>query len=183
MGSRRPTWLVLIVLHFTACLGEPPKVGGSDTGSADDTTGTSESTTGQSASEPVGGESVDPTATSVASASADDGDPQTGSDEEGPDSTDAEGGSDTTGHAEGSSSDEGSSGDTSGASTTGEPVWTCDLGFYDGDDGCDCGCGLFDPDCADATVDSCEFCSNEGSCSFELNCPGFIDPNNNAVCN
>jgi hypothetical protein len=177
MCSRRPTWLVLIVLHATACFGEPPTVGDTDTGSAADTTGG----TGQSESEPVIGESGDPSATSVASASADDGDPETGSGEDGSDSTGAEGGTGTTGH---SSSDEGSSSDTSsGASTTGEPVWTCDIGFYDGNDGCDCGCGIFDPDCADATVDACEYCSNEGSCSFDLNCPGYIDPDNNAICN
>ncbi len=49
------------------------------------------------------------------------------------------------------------------------PGWTCEEFFYDADDGCDCGCGLPDPDCETPTLASCVFCDNFGSCS-ELNC-------------
>lgn len=57
--------------------------------------------------------------------------------------------------------------------------WNCDPGFYDTNDGCDCGCGLFDPDCADMTVESCEFCANAGSCA--MSCMQ-IDPLDNSTC-
>jgi hypothetical protein len=30
--------------------------------------------------------------------------------------------------------------------------WVCDETYYDADDGCDCGCGCWDPDCADPTA-------------------------------
>jgi hypothetical protein len=61
--------------------------------------------------------------------------------------------------------------------------WTCNPGFFGTDDGCDCGCGAADPDCIDATLDSCDFCDNPGSCS-DLACDAMppIDPDNNAVC-
>jgi len=79
----------------------------------------------------------------------------------------------------------GSSGGAGGAGGSGggggAPTgWTCAPKFY-GDAHCDCGCGLVDKDCADATVDACEFCDDSGSCS-EAACPGSIDPNNNATC-
>ena len=63
------------------------------------------------------------------------------------------------------------------------PGWTCDIGYYDAADGCDCGCGITDPDCADMTLDSCDFCSGDGSCSDQA-CDGNtqIDAANNAVC-
>jgi hypothetical protein len=35
--------------------------------------------------------------------------------------------------------------------------WTCNADFYGVADGCDCGCGVVDLDCADATIASCEF--------------------------
>lgn len=54
----------------------------------------------------------------------------------------------------------------------------CDISYYN-DGGCDCGCGIVDVDCADATVDSCEFCSF--GCS-STSCPGTINPTNNATC-
>jgi hypothetical protein len=60
-------------------------------------------------------------------------------------------------------------------------TWTCDPAYYGGYDGCDCGCGEVDPDCADATSASCEYCDDLGSCSVAA-CPGTIDPTNNAVC-
>lgn len=55
--------------------------------------------------------------------------------------------------------------------------WNCPGGYYDSDDGCDCGCGIVDPDCVDATVESCGFC--EEGCG--MSCLD-IDPNDNAVC-
>ena len=69
--------------------------------------------------------------------------------------------------------------------TYGTPViegWTCNQLFF-GDGDCDCGCGVTDSDCADMTVESCEFCNDEGSCDITgAACPGIIDPDNNAVC-
>ena len=41
--------------------------------------------------------------------------------------------------------------------------WTCDPTYYGLADGCDCGCGVVDPDCADATLDSCQYCNDDGS--------------------
>jgi cysteine-rich repeat protein len=35
--------------------------------------------------------------------------------------------------------------------------WTCNPAFFGSDDGCDCGCGAADTDCADATFASCLF--------------------------
>lgn len=61
--------------------------------------------------------------------------------------------------------------------------WACSPAYYGADDGCDCGCGAPDPDCADATLASCEYCNNDGSCST-MACAGNteIDPANNATC-
>ncbi len=59
--------------------------------------------------------------------------------------------------------------------------WTCSPTFYGADDGCDCGCGAVDPDCADATLASCEFCDDTGSCSDDV-CPGTIDATDNSTC-
>jgi hypothetical protein len=53
--------------------------------------------------------------------------------------------------------------------------WTCTPSFYGTDDGCDCGCGVVDPDCDDATAASCEYC---GSCGVCAN----VNTTNNAVC-
>lgn len=60
--------------------------------------------------------------------------------------------------------------------------WTCPANYFGTDDGCDCGCGVLDPDCADATVASCEYCSDPGSCAQGQACPANIDPANNAIC-
>jgi hypothetical protein len=57
-------------------------------------------------------------------------------------------------------------------------AWTCPDSYY-GDGGCDCGCGVVDLDCDDATVASCGYCSD--GCS-QSSCPGTIKPANNAVC-
>lgn len=63
----------------------------------------------------------------------------------------------------------------------GPPGWTCNGMHYDADDGCDCGCGILDPDCPDPTVDSCQFCDGAGSCATGA-CPANIDPDDNAQC-
>lgn len=79
-------------------------------------------------------------------------------------------------------------------------TWACSPGYYGTDDGCDCGCGAVDLDCADAGIDACRYCNDEGSCTIDLvdagvapgtpaadggvrpgNC-GYINPTNNAVC-
>jgi hypothetical protein len=69
------------------------------------------------------------------------------------------------------------------ACTGGIPGWTCPPASYGTGDGCDCGCGLVDPDCANATVAACARCNGPGSCGEGASvCPGAIDPANNAVC-
>ena len=63
--------------------------------------------------------------------------------------------------------------------------WTCLPAFYDAADGCDCGCGVIDPDCAgDATVEACTYCSGSGSCGDpnELGCPANINASDNSIC-
>jgi hypothetical protein len=67
------------------------------------------------------------------------------------------------------------------AGTGGPPGWTCGAEYYGTADGCDCGCGVIDPDCADGTVASCDYCVLAGSCSW-LRCPGDIDPTQNWHC-
>jgi hypothetical protein len=58
-----------------------------------------------------------------------------------------------------------------------------DPGFFGTNDGCDCGCGVVDPDCSSASSSACEYCSNTGSCNPpNAGCPGEIDPSNNATC-
>jgi hypothetical protein len=65
--------------------------------------------------------------------------------------------------------------------TGGPPGWTCRAEYYGTADGCDCGCGVIDPDCADGTVASCDYCALSGSCSWSW-CPGDIDPAQNWLC-
>ena len=60
-------------------------------------------------------------------------------------------------------------------------VWNCDPDYYGTDDGCDCGCGIVDPDCADGDIATCEYCNDEGSCNI-WGCPGTIDPADTANC-
>ncbi|MCR9163592.1 MAG: hypothetical protein ACE37F_15710 [Nannocystaceae bacterium] len=86
---------------------------------------------------------------------------------------DAGGGGDTGGGDTG--------GDTGGDSSGGVPdAWTCPTQYFDADDGCDCGCGVADPDCGGATVESCEYCTEAGSCALE-SCDE-IDPSDNTTC-
>ena len=71
----------------------------------------------------------------------------------------------------------------SGTRIDAPPGWTCPVWFYGTADGCDCGCGVIDPDCIDGTVASCEYCDGEGSCSLAFSgCPGDIDPAQNWLC-
>jgi hypothetical protein len=58
--------------------------------------------------------------------------------------------------------------------------WVCPDSDYAGDQGCDCGCGAFDPDCADDTVDACDNCGRRDSCS-NRQCAD-LDPNGNWRC-
>ena len=61
-------------------------------------------------------------------------------------------------------------------------VWSCSSSYY-GDSDCDCGCGSVDVDCADATVASCDYCSDTGGCSTQA-CAGNtqLNPTDNGVC-
>jgi hypothetical protein len=58
------------------------------------------------------------------------------------------------------------------------PRWTCDASLY-GDGTCNCGCGVVDVDCRDATLASCELCDVPGGCS-SVGCA--VEPENNAQC-
>lgn len=61
--------------------------------------------------------------------------------------------------------------------------WTCNPQDYGANDGCDCGCGLPDPDCLGRLeVVYCDFCDRPGTCNPSGLCPGSIDPANNATC-
>ncbi len=68
--------------------------------------------------------------------------------------------------------------------TSGVAGWTCDPSFYGNSDGCDCGCGIVDPDCTDSTSASCDYCADIGSCDLVscANANSTIDSANNAVC-
>lgn len=75
--------------------------------------------------------------------------------------------------------------DFSGCTTDEEVAegWTCPPSYYGMGDGCDCGCGVVDPDCTDEAVGSCEFCNSPGSCTSALaECPVGINETNNALC-
>jgi hypothetical protein len=76
----------------------------------------------------------------------------------------------------------GGSGQTTTVTTgTGMMGWNCDPAYYGMADGCDCGCGIQDPDCPNLAVASCQYCDDPGSCGTGA-CPANINPNNNAVC-
>ena len=60
--------------------------------------------------------------------------------------------------------------------------WTCDAADYADGTICNCGCGIADPDCADATIASCDECNATGSCNLDFTCPGNINTTNNALC-
>ncbi|MEM7154977.1 MAG: hypothetical protein AAF799_19170 [Myxococcota bacterium] len=56
--------------------------------------------------------------------------------------------------------------------------WNCPVDYYDAMDGCDCGCGIPDPDCPDALASSCDYC--EEGCST-ADCAQIVE-DDNAVC-
>lgn len=60
-------------------------------------------------------------------------------------------------------------------------TWTCNPAYYGTGDGCDCGCGKVDPDCASDSVTACQYCGGNGACG-DSSCAGLV-PANNAVCN
>jgi hypothetical protein len=64
----------------------------------------------------------------------------------------------------------------------GPPGWTCSGEYYGTGDGCDCGCGIIDPDCTDGTLASCDYCDLPGSCDWTYWCDR-IDPAQNWLCN
>lgn len=61
-------------------------------------------------------------------------------------------------------------------------AWTCDPAWYAAQDGCDCGCGVFDPDCtSDAEVVGCDdglICDAQGKCATppEPLTPPLVEP-------
>jgi hypothetical protein len=57
--------------------------------------------------------------------------------------------------------------------------WTCSESFYGSFDGCDCGCGVKDPDCTSNAATVCEYCDGDGSCA--LSCED-IHPESNWLC-
>ena len=61
----------------------------------------------------------------------------------------------------------------------GAGVWSCSEDYYGTDDGCDCGCGIVDPDCGSSSADVCEYCSGDGYCG--MSCDD-IDPDDNSQC-
>ncbi len=74
--------------------------------------------------------------------------------------------------------------DSSGACVP--AAWTCDVDYFDTglSVDCDCGCGVLDPDCADATSASCDYCNDIGSCAESAaDCASApINATNNAIC-
>ncbi|MBN2192429.1 MAG: hypothetical protein JW751_06400 [Polyangiaceae bacterium] len=65
------------------------------------------------------------------------------------------------------------------------PGWTCDAGlWFDATPDCDCGCGVFDPDCVGPTSEYCTWCGDAGSCAGEgtFCADSVIAPDDNAVC-
>lgn len=65
---------------------------------------------------------------------------------------------------------------------TGVPTsWDCAERFFGDGEICHCGCGALDSDCGSNDIDECDRCNFEGSCSAR-DCPGTIDPDDNAAC-
>ena len=196
MPHRRQTWIALFLVNALACFGEPPPVGGPDP----ETSTSAGGTTGASSSQPLldsGAEGDDDDASTTDGPATSLDPDEAGESHDSAETIDPDGGETTTGASASASASESASESATdsesasesadgssdgGESTTGEAVWTCYFEFYDADDGCDCGCGIIDPDCADATVASCEYCSGVGSCGDLGGCPSKIDPVNNATC-
>jgi hypothetical protein len=72
-----------------------------------------------------------------------------------------------------------------GGGTCVPAAWKCSPLAFGNSDGCECGCGAKDPDCADATKASCDFCDAQGSCDTVMcvDPASKIDATNNAICN
>ncbi len=69
---------------------------------------------------------------------------------------------------------------TNNATCTNVPAgWRCAPALYGSGDGCDCGCGIKDPDCTSAAASVCQYDGNGGSCIFGCSS---INTTNNAVC-
>ncbi|HTQ04295.1 MAG TPA: hypothetical protein VMI54_10580 [Polyangiaceae bacterium] len=75
----------------------------------------------------------------------------------------------------------GGSGGTAGSATSAPPGWTCLASKYGDGKSCDCGCGVVDPDCKDASVGSCDACNVLGGCALGP-CPSDIDADDNSRC-
>ncbi len=53
--------------------------------------------------------------------------------------------------------------------------WTCDRNYYNADDGCDCGCGSYDPDCRDSTQEIFG-CADGQGCNLSGYCDDNVEP-------
>lgn len=64
--------------------------------------------------------------------------------------------------------------------------WTCDPNYYATNDGCDCGCGVIDPDCAGTTISDCGGCASDGDIGYPGSCSSTncdaIDPSDISKC-
>jgi len=59
--------------------------------------------------------------------------------------------------------------------------WRCPADIYDVDDGCDCGCGYFDPDCEDdSSIEDCNAGLN--GCQDFPGAPAEVDPEDTRFC-
>jgi hypothetical protein len=65
--------------------------------------------------------------------------------------------------------------------TTAPNSWVCPADTYNDGLRCDCGCGFRDPDCGENSVETCDRCDAEGSCSRQP-CPGTINPASTESC-
>ncbi|HEY3493996.1 MAG TPA: hypothetical protein VGK73_04890 [Polyangiaceae bacterium] len=60
-------------------------------------------------------------------------------------------------------------------------AWTCAENRYGDGSGCDCGCGVVDPDCEDESAESCDTCYSFGSCANGV-CPANVNEDDNSRC-
>jgi hypothetical protein len=69
----------------------------------------------------------------------------------------------------------------SGNVTFTEADWNCEPGFFGAGDGCDCGCGGSDPDCENASIESCANCHCPGDAA-DCIAENSVNPVDNAQC-